>query len=254
VSVRIVPVLMCHPLRAAFVNELRVKLDRPSLAVYDTCGSRWDTGKRSMLAGYHAATTRPDGTDADVGEYATHTLILQDDAVIPHDLIAGAERAVAHAPPEALVSLYLGNNRQLWRAMRTVGAVPSEDASWVVMPQLHAGVGFVVPVSSIPAIVKHGERRPDLANFDRRIRDWCVKTKTPVWYTWPSLVSHREGTPSLVPGRNGYGRHAQQWVGENASALDWNPNGGVVQVPRFQINQTNGHIRPPRVYGAARRR
>jgi hypothetical protein len=77
----------------------------------------------------------------------------------------------------------------------------------------------------------------NIPNYDRRMsRFFELQKGISVWYTWPSLVDHADG-PSLVKGRVGtdrararHARVAHTFIGEDASALDVNWSGAVVDV------------------------
>lgn len=201
---RLSAVIMAHPRRSGFVPELQAKLDRDIGVVWDEKNSRWDTGRRAM-ASYDPA--------------ASHHLVLQDDAVIPHDLLAGLEKAIAHTPPNAALCLYLGRARPAQGAIRRLLGQCTDDTAWIVLPQLHWGVGIVMPTHLIETMLKWADRRNDIANYDLRIGRWLQRYRIPVYYPWPSLVDHRD-SPSLVPGRTGQGRHAHRFIGADTSALE----------------------------------
>lgn len=206
--------IMAHPDRSRFVTELRSKLDRDVPVVWDERNDRWDTGSRAMAV---------------YDPTATHHLVLQDDAVIPHDLLAGLEKALARVPDEAALCLYFGKVKRsrtsIWRIINRTRA----DTSWVVTTHLNWGVGIVLPTRHIKEMLSWANMRSDIANYDIRIGRWLQHNRIPVYYPWPSLVDHRN-SPSLVPGRNGRGRRAYAFIGENASALDFKADGGTIRV------------------------
>lgn len=215
-STRLSAVIMAHPTRKAFVSELQAKLDGDVPVVWDEKNDRWDTGRRSMLA---------------YDPEASHHLVLQDDAVIPHDLLAGLEKAITHTPEAAPLCLYIGKVRPdraaVQRLVRRADRV--KNTSWIVMSHLHWGVGIVMPTRLIDRMVRWGDTRSDITNYDKRIGRWCQLRRIPVYYPWPSLVDHRN-SPSLVPGRNPKGLHrrAHAFIGAGASALDADFSGDEV--------------------------
>lgn len=214
-TIRVSTVVMAHPRRKRFVTELLARLDRPARVVWDERNDRWDTGRRSMLA-YDPA--------------ATHHLVVQDDAIIPRDLVAGVERALGHAPADSPLCLYCGRNQPYRELVQQLVSRAGGDASWLTMSQLHWGVGIVMPTSLIDDMVTWCDTRTSIANYDRRISRWCQHRGLTVWYPWPSLVDHRD-SPSLVAGRGSANRRAHRFLGEDRSVLDCRWTGGVVSIP-----------------------
>lgn len=212
-STRLSAVIMAHPQRKTFVPELQAKLDGDMPVVWDEKNDRWDTGSRAM---------------ASYDRTASHHLVLQDDAVIPHDLLAGLEKAITHTPPGAVLGLYMGRSRPNRAAVERLAARAQRmDASWIVMSQLHWGVGVVVPTHLIDRMLRWGHHRKDIVNYDKRMSRWFQQYRVPVYYPWPSLVEHRN-SPSLVPGRTSQGRRAHAFIGAEASALDADFSGDEV--------------------------
>jgi len=223
--------IMAHRKREAFVPGLMAALDRPADVVWDRRDDRWDTGRRAMLS---------------FDPSATHHAVIQDDAIVCRDLIAGIERALEHVPPGTPLCLYAGRLRPFREAVQRLVDRTREDTSWLAMGQMHWGVGIVMPTELIKDAIAWGDGRPDIPNYDWRLSCWLGLQGIPVWYPWPSLVDHRD-SPSLVPGRVG-ARHAHRFVGADASALDLRWDGGVVSIPELSRAQ-----RPSRRSRAAAR-
>jgi len=220
-TVTISAVMMAHPKRKELAESIVSQLDRDVPIIWDEKNSRWDTGKRAMLA-----------YDPD----CTHHAVIQDDVLVCRDLFAGLEVALSHIPDNVPVCGYVGRVRpyaemvtNAARRARTLGA------SWLTMHTLNWGPLIVVPTDIIPEMIAHCDRLRDIPNYDRRLsRYWELERHLPIYYTWPSVVDHADG-PSLVPGRIGTdrGRHkrnrvAHTFVGEDASALDIDWTGVVV--------------------------
>lgn len=205
--------VMAHPKREAMVADLVARLDREPVVVWDQRNDRWDTGRRSQLA---------------FDPNATHHLVVQDDAMIPRDLVAGIERALPHVTDEgAALCLYIGKVRpHAGRISRAVAK--AEGCSWLVMRDLHWGVGIVLPTPIIETVIRDQDPKTSIEQYDRRISRWLVMQRRSVWYPWPSLVDHRD-SPSLI--NHGEGRHAHQFLGEDRSALDVDWGQGVLQIP-----------------------
>jgi len=221
--IRVSVAIMAHPRRAAFIPELEAALDRPATVVWDDgANSRWGTGRRALLA-----------YDPD----ATHHLVIQDDSVIPRDLVAGLEQALEHAPQDVPVCLYVGKVRP-YREMVTEYVNRAQDVSWLVMDRLNWGVAVVLPTKYIDELVAWCDGF-DIPNYDSRMSKWFETQGIPVWYPWPSLVDHRE-SPSLVPGRGHAGRTAHKFIGATASALDIDYSGQVLRLPNANDYRPGG--------------
>jgi hypothetical protein len=216
---------MAHPKRAPFVPELEHALDRPAAVVWDDgSNSRWGTGRRALLA-----------YDPD----ATHHLVIQDDAVIPRDLVAGVEAALAHAPADVPVCLYVGKVRP-YREMVTEYVARAAGASWLVMDRLNWGVAIVIPTTMIDDLVAFCDTL-SIPNYDSRMSAWFEANDIRVWYPWPSLVDHRE-SPSLVPGRGHSGRVAHRFIGAEAPALAIDYTGQALHLPDANDYRPGGPV------------
>lgn len=221
---RVSVAIMAHPRRADFVPELEAALDRPATVVWDDgSNSRWGTGRRALLA-YDPA--------------ATHHLVVQDDAVIPRDLVAGVETALQHAPQDVPLCLYVGRVRPYREMVTEYVGRAAEGASWLVMDRLNWGVAVVLPVSLIEAMVAACDTQ-SIPNYDSRMSAFFEDKGIEVWYPWPSPVNHRE-SPSLVPGRVGAGRVAHRFIGATTSALDIDYSGAVLRLPNADSYRPGG--------------
>jgi hypothetical protein len=209
--------VMAHPKRADMVDELVAALDRPSKVVWDEIQDRHDTGIRALEA-YDPA--------------CSHHLVLQDDVAVPRDLCAGVERALRYIPQDEPMCLYTGRVKpfagEIARAVQRAG----DSASWLTMQGIYWGPGVVIPTAHIPEIGEwwRSDAGRKVTNYDRRLSAWYALREATVWYPWPCLVEHRDGD-SLVKG-HGRGRHAHSFIGADASALDVDWSGKVVNVPR----------------------
>lgn len=212
--IRLSASVMAHPKRKKFVTELSRRFDRPVPVTWDRRNDRWDTGRRAWLA--HDLS-------------ASHHLVIQDDALVPRDLLAGLERALTHVPDDVLLCLYAGRIRTFRAAMGR--HMSRRDISWLRMPRVYWGVGIVIPTPLIDDMIAFGDRRADVANYDRRISYWAQDRDLQVYYPWPSLVDHRQ-SPSLIPGRGHRGRTAHRFIGVNRSALSQRYTGRVVDIPQ----------------------
>lgn len=199
--------LMCHPSRERFVAELTEQLPSAEV-VWDQDNDRWSTGRRSLLAFDPAAELH---------------VVVQDDALICPDFLAGAEVAASVAG-ERPVALYTGKVRPHAQTVTpAVRYARKAGIPWLAMEGPWWGVAIVLPTSLIPSLVKWCDEHPRTANYDRRIAHYFTAQRIDCWYTIPSLVDHRPvaENPSLVRGRTG-NRQAHWFIGERSPLeIDW---------------------------------
>src|SRR5690606_29789543 len=97
--------------------------------------------------------------------------------------------------------------------------------------RLYWGPAVAMPTSWVPRMLKAVERssRP----YDQRLSDWTFSTDTPVYYSNPSLVDHRDA-PSTITDKPQPARRAVRY-GEPAA---WNTDAvylgrqeGLVKLP-----------------------
>jgi hypothetical protein len=147
-------------------------------------------------------------------------VLIQDDAVVCRDFLAGLERALEHVPQtSAIVSGYLGRGRhvpQKWA--RLAERADQAGACWVVAQKLMWGVCIAIPTRYIGEMISFADRRPGIPD-DMRVAGWVTKTFRECWYPWPSLVDHRE-VPSLTK-HNARERRAMRHHAGSAMEIDW---------------------------------
>lgn len=185
-------VVMAHPKRAAWAEQLAAELDCP--IVWDVDNTVWHTGRAALEA-------HGDGT---------HHVVIQDDTILHPRLKLLCERAAAHAG-EHPVGLYLGTRREAWATHGTdvarrngCGFLAHSGPIW--------GPGVITPVPHIAGIVAHGDRLKSPA-YDRKMMDYWRLQRIDCYYTVPSLVNHRPvaENPSLVDVRRTGNRRAYLW-------------------------------------------
>lgn len=209
--------IMAHPKRAAMVDDLLGRLDRDVPVVWDQVNDRHETGARAMGAFDPACT---------------HHLVLQDDVVPCRDLLAGAEAAIAATPGDVPVVFYTGSVRPFRRDIeRAVRRAHAAAASWITMRGIYWGPAVALPTSHIAEMLEwyDGPEGGWVTNYDRRMSVWWAQREAIVWYSRPSLVDHR-GDESLV-GHPGRERRAHMFAGTEASALEVDWSGPVVDIP-----------------------
>lgn len=202
--------IMAHPQRKRYIPSLLGALDFPAILVWDRIGSRWETGARAMAA-------RDLTTD--------WWLVVQDDAIPCPNLVQSLEKILQHVPDTAPVGLYIGRVSPFIQHLREVPA----HTRWVTMPTLNWGVAVAVPTHTIDNMLDWcADRREQ--NYDVRLGAYYrTVLGQDCWYTFPSLVEHRQGR-SLVAGRSPR-RKAFSFIGQtkDPSRLDW--SGRPVHVP-----------------------
>lgn len=196
--------------------KLALALGDGTAVVWDQNGDAWDTGRRAWET--HSAT-------------ADWHVVIEDDAIVCPDLIAGLGKALEHVPTEAAVSLYVGTTRPDGR--RVTAAVAQAEragAAWIVMRDVNWGVGIAVPTAVIPDMLAHAER-VDSRVYDHKLAEFFRYQHVPVWCTFPSLVDHRDEEPGLVrhtvPPSGP--RRAHRFLPGSALDVDW--SSGAVHMP-----------------------
>jgi hypothetical protein len=214
--------VMAHPDRAPYVADLLAALGRPVPVHYDTEGPPSGNADRGWRTAHGAWVMYDPAAD--------FHLLLQDDALVCPDLLAGLAGALEHVPPDAVVCPYLGKGGATPHRWRRMAAdADRAGASWVVSSKLMWGVGIILPVSRIGEMIGVADRLTGITD-DMRVAGWIEKTRTEVWYTWPSLIDHR-AVPSLTK-HHAKDRRAERHHEGSALELDW--RGPVVVDPVFQ--------------------
>lgn len=216
---RISAAIQAHPDRTPDVIDLRERLDRDVPVAWDDEGPPsgnsdrvWRTARRAWemfnpAADYH--------------------VLIQDDAIVCDDFLAGLERALEHVPEESLVCPYLGMGGMTparWLVM--AARADDQGASWVRANKLMWGVCIVAPTALIPQMLSDCDRRTGVPD-DMRISGWFERRGQECWYTWPSLVDHRN-VPSLTKHRAKDRRARRHHLG---SALELAWDGQIVTDP-----------------------
>lgn len=213
--------VMAHPQREHLVSRLVEQLGLDSSdVVWDTKNNRWDTGRRAMQAA--------------AAHNADWTCVIQDDVLVCKDLLEGLRRALDHVPGECIVQPYVGTRISKGSAYipELTRQADEQNASWIEMRTLFWGPVIIVPTPTVTDMLTWADRR-NWPNYDKRVGQYYYsKLAWTTYYTWPSLVDHldseRDGVDSLV--EHGSGRVARNFIGEDASALDIDWSGPVVQM------------------------
>lgn len=215
--------VMAHPSRAHFVEQLLADLgigeDR---VTWDRRNNRWDTGRRAWQAAARHGT-----------EWSA---VIQDDAIVCRDLVAGLEQALDSLDVPRLVSPFFGRavkpqSGPLARLITHVGQEAlTRNPSWVHGFLMH-GVLLAAPTAEIGRMVAWCDRQR-WPEYDKRIGKYFQRVKRQrAAYTWPSLVDHRNEA-SLVG--HAQGRDVWRFLGEDRSALDLDWSRGSVSFPSIE--------------------
>lgn len=218
---RLSAAIMAHPTRKEQVEELQAMLDRDVPVAWDPNPEpspdpqrRWATGR--------AAWELHDPT-------ADWHLVIQDDATVCADILAGLEAALTELGPEGVVSAYTGTGRPDQRNVRrAITAAEKHGHTWLHTWSLNWGVAIAAPVHTIPGMLdwcSHPNRAR--TNYDMRIGQYyrdIIGWRT--WYTHPSLADHRD-TASLIGHGQGGNRKAHTHHAGSALDIDWTRHPGL---------------------------
>jgi hypothetical protein len=207
--------IMAHKSREAWVPDLVKSLGGDVKVVWDRFNDRHDTGARAL------ASFDPD---------ATHHMVVQDDAIVAKDLVAGVRQMLKFVPSTNPVGLYVGRAKPRADEIRSLMARATDtDASFMVHKGPWWGVGIVLPTVTLRDLIATYDGMKNVPNYDRRVSRYYESKGLYCYYTVPSLVDHRvDDNPSLVPGRGSQGRYAHSFIGPR-SALDVDWSGPIVR-------------------------
>lgn len=216
---------MAHPARRDWATPLARKIaDDANRAVHiawDRVGDCWETSRRAWL------TFDPE---------ATHHVVIQDDAVVCRDLVAGIEKALTFIPGDGIISLYVGTRRPTVNSVnRAVRDAEQLGVSWIKMTGLQWGVGVVVPTRVIHDMVAWCDTERVKGDDNKMRRFFTTQLRWPTWCTWPSLVDHRQ-IPSIL--HHPAGRYAHRFIGEDVSALTADYGRGCVIMDQPSMTRT----------------
>lgn len=216
---RLSAAIMAHPDRTEHVRDLQAALGREIPISWDMNGPASGNHDRVWRNARNAWQLHDRSADWHV--------LIQDDALVCDDVLAGLERALEHVPPDTVVSPYFGTSRTTSaRWGRLAATADDRGAAWLRTDRVMWGVCLAVPTVLIPPMVEWCDRRAGIPD-DMRVSGWARRQDMEVWYTWPSLVDHRP-VPSLTKHRAADRvalRHHSQ------SAMDVNWAGPVVTDP-----------------------
>jgi hypothetical protein len=204
--------VMAHEKRKQWAEEIAEQLGCD--ITWDRRNDRHDTGLRAIKA-----------YDPD----ATHHVVVQDDVHLCNNFKEVVTNAIRYAHPFAPIGLYHGGKGNAMSAhVRVVSEAEKHGACWIARKGPIWGPGIVYPVATIPDLIKYFSSSI-VENYDRRVMKYYQSVGQMCWYTYPSLVDHRqENNPSLC-GHDRGNRVARKFLGpQEALEVDW--SGPVVKV------------------------
>jgi len=197
--------VMAHPKRGEWAEELAKQI--PATITWEEKNDRHDTGYKAI------SSYNPD---------ATHHCVVQDDVILAKNFAASVREACKYADPKSPIGLYYGSKGKT-SSQHAVAAEKAKkhNASWIVRKGPIWGPAIVYPVFTISSLLKYFESSI-VENYDRRVMRYYESVDQMCWYTYPSLVDHRqEGNPSLC-GHDRGERAARCFVGpQNPLEVDW---------------------------------
>ncbi len=217
--------IMAHPERSDQVAQLTVSLDRSVSIHWDREGP--SSGNSDRVWRQARETWGMFDPDAD------YHVLIQDDAIVSADFLAGLEISLNYLPRDIVVSPYLGTGRNVpARWGRMADKAEAQNASWIVSGRVMWGVCLVLPVIRIPEMITWCDRKGGVPD-DMRVGAWALRNQVEVWYPWPSLVDHRP-VPSLTKNR---ARERVARRHHTGSALDVDWSGSVVEDPILALRR-----------------
>lgn len=173
---------MAHPKRKEWALDLEQKLKSQGAIVditWDKINRQWETAERALLKGT---------------ESHWH-IVLEDDAIIGDNFYQNALKAISAVPEQSLISFYVGTHKPFGgQVTKAVEKAKNEGASWLSFRRLNWGVGIAIKGNHIIPMLEKA-RRSHLP-YDEKIGLYYKSLYRKVYYTFPSIVDHRD-EPSI---------------------------------------------------------
>lgn len=178
---------MAHPRRKGLVADLLEGQLAGATVVWDVQNSRWDTGRRSMVA---------------VQRRSEWHLVVQDDAILCDDFLPQVASALQHVRGQP-VAFYMGSTKLgKHRTDTLVARADEEGACFIESAGPLWGPAIAIPTPMIlPMLAWCDVSTKWIQNYDLRLASYFQSKGIGCLYTVPSLVDHRHKVPSLVKGR-----------------------------------------------------
>lgn len=141
-------------------------------------------------------------------------VVLEDDALVCRNFIAGVEAALSVVPPRGPVVLY-----HQAHALRDLG-----ESGWAYSTTNIYDVAVALPRALIPEFLDWSTAnvRPTHPHPGDHMSLWCMHTNRVFMIAWPCLVEHRDGRSMLGHSNFGRPRKAAGWAYDlDPTKLDW---------------------------------
>lgn len=198
-------VVMAHPKRKEWAEELAVQI--PATIVWDQINDRHDTGLRAIEA---------------YDSNSDWHVVVQDDVHLCENFSHLVQDALRYVPTTSPASFYYGGKGKASSShARAALEANRRQVSWIIRKGPVWGPAIAYPTASIAGLIPHF-RNSAVANYDRRVMRYYQSINQPCWYTYPSLVEHRqEDNPSLC-GHDKPNRTASSFMSpQKALEVDW---------------------------------
>lgn len=204
--------VMAHEKRKEWAEQIATEIGCD--ITWDRRNDRHDTGLRAIKA-----------YDPD----ATHHVVVQDDVRLCDNFTKVVANAISYADPFAPIGLYYGGgSSKMSRHVAAAAEAEKHNASWIVRKGPIWGPAIVYPVATIPDLMKYF-KASIVENYDRRVMNYYHSMGQACWYSYPSLVDHRQGDSPSLCGHDRGNRVARRFITpQEALEMDW--SGPVVKV------------------------
>lgn len=209
-----------HPARERLLEDLVPELRGGDLPLDVVTDPDPASRRRSAWRTYRLALER-------TPPEATHRLIVQDDARVCRDFVAGARLAL-EARPDAIVVFWQGGAPAV--SARALHRAAAACQAWVRIPMRSwvPTVATAYPASVARELLDYGDRGYSRTSTgdDGIVTEFRKATRVEAYATVPSLVEHPDVAASLV-GRHARagrdrGRVAACWIGDYSPLeIDW---------------------------------
>jgi len=165
-------VIMAHPKRKEWAEELAAKLDAP--IVYDQKNNVWDTCRRAWLSQLESG--------------AEYVLVLQDDTIIGDNFRERAAELIERHEKagDFIYSFYAGE-----MLATRIDAAIRKGNDHIIAGAIFNEVALCMKREHITRMVKWSDERN--AQTDQEIGRWARLARLTILYPIPSIVDHRTG-------------------------------------------------------------
>jgi len=185
--------IMAHSSRSDNFDYLREKLNDPPFAI-DQQGQEigvWENAKRAWKL---------------YDPEAEYHVVVQDDIIIGKGFLERAEQLMKH---DVIYNFYMGKRP---RFRREIEQAKAKNKRFIIKTNLHHECCFGMRTERIDEMIKYCDSLNPKS--DRVINKYINKEKLMVFFTMPSLVSHRKNQSLHMLNRGSYPTGARWFIGE----------------------------------------